>query len=158
MSLDLLLEERAIHRLMVRYLDRIDARDVDAAAALFTADGVADYLTGRTYEGRERIARVLERILAQFERTSHHLTNHVAEIDLARSEATAVTYVYAYHRMAATGRGWHFWGRHVDRLRNVDGAWLLSERRLVGVDSEPVREDVPRELFLGHIATGGPGT
>ena len=53
-------------------------------------------------------------------------------------------------RLARTGAVWHFWGRHVDRLRRVDGDWLLSERVLVGVDSDPVRADVPADLFLGH--------
>lgn len=157
MSLDLLLAEREIHRLMVRYLDRVDARDLDGVAALFAADAVADYLTGRTVAGRERIARLLGAILAQFERTSHHLTNHVADVDLQRGEATAVTYVYAFHRLLDGGEPWHFWGRHVDRLRRIDGAWLLTERRLVGVDTVPVRDEVGRELLLGHTAIEGIG-
>jgi ketosteroid isomerase-like protein len=151
-TLELLLAEREIQRLMIRYLDRIDARDVAGIAALFTDDAVADFLTGRAYRGPERIAAALERITAHFERTSHHLTNHIADVDLARGEADAVTYVYAFHRMAATGAAWHFWGRHVDRLRRVGDTWLLADRRLVGVDAEPARDDVPRELFAGHGA------
>src|SRR4051812_50061812 len=98
MTLDLLLAERAIQRLCVRYLDRVDARDPPGAAALFASDGAADYLTGRLYHGRSEIARVLEAILRQFECTSHHMTNHLSEVDLERGEATAVTYVYAFHR------------------------------------------------------------
>jgi uncharacterized protein (TIGR02246 family) len=152
MSLELLLAEREIHRLMLRYFDCVDAREVDAAAMLFTEDGVADYLTGKTYQGRERIARVLGRILGQFERTSHHLDNHLVDVDLERGEASAITWLYAFHRLADSGETWHFWGRHVDELRRVDGTWLLSSRVLVGVDSEPVRDGVPRELFLGHAS------
>jgi uncharacterized protein (TIGR02246 family) len=148
----LLLAEREIQRLCVRYLDRVDARDAEGAAALFAQDAVADYLTGRPYEGRAAIARVLDRILAQFERTSHHLSNHSADVDLDAGTATAVSYVYAFHRLAGSGAPWHFWGRHVDRLRRVDGVWLLAERHLVAIDTEPVREGVGRDLFAGHDA------
>lgn len=155
MSIDLLMAEREIHRLMVRYLDRIDARDIEGITALFAEDAVADYLTGREVAGRERIGRLLGAITAQFERTSHHLTNHIADVDLELGEATAVTYVYAFHRLLDSGQPWHFWGRHVDRLRRVDGVWLLAERRLVGVDTTPVREEVPPELLLGHKAIEG---
>jgi len=151
-SLELILAEREIWRLMVRYLDRVDARDFEALAPLFTADASADFLTGRRHNGRAEIARVLDAITAHFERTSHHITNHVANVDLESGRADAVTYIYAFHRMAATGAPWHFWGRHVDGLRRVDGEWLIEERVLVGVDAHPVRADVPAELFRGHRA------
>lgn len=145
-----LLDRQAVADLMVRYADCVDARDFDGAAATFAEDGTADYLTGRLHRGRPEIARVLGGILRHFERTSHHLTNHRAWID--GDAARAVTYVYAFHRMADGDRPWHFWGRHDDRLRRVDGAWLIADRRLVGVDAWPDRPDVPRSLFAGHGA------
>jgi uncharacterized protein (TIGR02246 family) len=141
-----------IEQLMAHYLERVDARDPEGAAATFTEDGVADYLTGRTYQGRERIARVLGGILGHFERTSHHMSNH--QVRIAGDTARAITYVYAFHRLAATGGTWHFWGRHVDRLVKVGGEWLIAERTLIAVDADPEREDVPRSLFQGHGAIG----
>ena len=91
-----LLDEREIHRLMIEYFDRIDALDPMAAAAVFTEDAEADLMTGRRLVGRSRIGRTLGHILLQYRHTSHHISNHRAEV--TGDTASALTYIYAFHR------------------------------------------------------------
>jgi len=126
-----LLDLRAIEQLMVRYADRIDANDPEGAAACFTEDGVGKYWG--EYRGRKEIASRLSRILDLFAATSHHLSN--VSIRLDGDRANAMSYVYAFHRMAGTNDPMHYWGRWVDRLVRTDEGWLFAEREVVGIGS-----------------------
>jgi hypothetical protein len=126
-----LLDLRAIEQLMIRYADRIDADDPEGAAACFAEDGVGKYWG--EYRGRKEIAARLSKILELFAATSHHLSN--VSIQLHGDRATAMSYVYAFHRMAGTNDPMHYWGRWVDRLIRVKEGWLFAEREVVGVGS-----------------------
>ena len=122
---------RAIEQLMVRYADRIDANDPEGAAACFAEDGVGKYWGD--FRGRKEIAARLAKILDLFSATSHHLSN--VSIRLDGDRATAMSYVYAFHRMADTNDPMHYWGRWVDRLVRTDEGWLFAEREVVGIGS-----------------------
>ena len=126
-----LLDFRAIEQLMVRYADRIDANDPEGAAACFAEDGIGKYWG--ECRGRKEIAARLGKILDLFSSTSHHLSN--VSIHLDGDRATAMSYVYAFHRMADTGDPLHYWGRWVDRLVRVDEGWRFAEREVVGIGS-----------------------
>ena len=146
-----LLDIHAIQQLMVRYADRIDAKDPEGAAACFTEDGIGKYWD--ILQGRQEIADRLRIILNFFSATSHHLSN--TNIDLEGDQATAMSYVYAFHTMADSGERWHYWGRWVDRLRRTDEGWLFAEREVVGVGSiepEHIHPDVARPVSVhpGH--------
>lgn len=143
-----LLDARAIERVFVDYFDRVDAADAEGAAGLFAEDATFEIMTGKTYQGRDAYARVLGRVLAQYERTSHHMSNHRSEID--GEVASAVTYVYAYHRLRETGRPWHLWARIVNKLAKRDGRWEVTEHVLHGVDHDPPWPAVHDEWFRGH--------
>lgn len=130
-ALQELLDIRAIEQLMVRYADRIDANDPVGAAACFAEDGIGKYWG--EFKGREEIAARLGKILLSFKVTSHHLSN--ISIKLNADRATAVSYVYAYHRMSDSGEPMHYWGRWVDSLVKINGEWFFSEREVVGLDS-----------------------
>lgn len=138
----------AFERILRDYFDRVDAQDAMGAAELFAPDARVSIMTGKYLEGRERFGRALARVLAQYEVTSHHLTNVRGEV--SGDGAEIWSYVYAYHRMAATGRPWHLWVRMYDRFRRVDGRWLIAEHALHGVDSVPPRPDIPPEWYAGH--------
>ena len=105
-------------------------------------------MTGHPYVGREAIARGLGKILIQYERTSHHITNHRATI--TGDTATALTYIYAFHRMRGSEDTWHLWARHVDDLVRVDGRWLVSRRVLSAIDSVPRWERIDDDWYYGH--------
>ena len=145
------LDIHAIQQLMVRYAERIDANDPEGAAACFAEDGIGKYWGD--FEGRKAIAERLTVILNLFSCTSHHLSN--TSIELEGGQATAMSYVYAFHTMADSGEPWHYWGRWVDRLKRTDEGWLFAEREVVGVGSlEPASADPdvvkPASAHPGH--------
>jgi alkylhydroperoxidase/carboxymuconolactone decarboxylase family protein YurZ/ketosteroid isomerase-like protein len=143
-------------RTLFDYFERIDAGDPLGAVAHFTEDARAEVMTGKVIRGRERIGRALERILAAYERTSHHATN-LRWDDGPDGRITLWSYVYAYHRMRATGASWHLWVRLRDVLvRDPDGTLRIAEHQLIGVDSIPSREDIPAEWYPGHPGRDSP--
>lgn len=143
-----LLDERAVEQVFVRYFDRVDANDADGASLLFAEDVAAEIMTGKVYRGREWYRRALGRTLAQYERTSHHVTNVQVAVD--GDSATAVLYVYAFHRMADTGEPWHLWARLIDRLVRTPDGWIITDHRLIGIDGVPDRDAVPPGFYQGH--------
>ena len=147
-ALSELIDARAIEQTLVAYFDRIDANDPVGASEFFAPDVEVEIMTGKRYQGRERFARAVGRVLDQYERTSHHLTNVSTSIE--GNTAQALAYVYAYHRMAATGEPWHLWARIRDRFERRDGRWVVVEHVLLGVDSVPHRDDIPRDWYAGH--------
>jgi alkylhydroperoxidase/carboxymuconolactone decarboxylase family protein YurZ/ketosteroid isomerase-like protein len=139
----------AIERVLRFYFDRIDAQDATGAVEHFAPHAKAYIMTGKHLEGRERIGRALGRVLAQYEVTSHHVTN--VRVELTGEDGAVVwSHVYAYHRMAHTGRPWHLWVQLYDRFERIDGRWLIAEHALHGVDSIPPRPDIPKEWYAGH--------
>jgi uncharacterized protein (TIGR02246 family) len=143
-----LVDARAIEHLMIRYFDAVDALDPFAAVDIFTDDVEGDFMTGKIYRGRSSIARALGRILLQYQHTSHHITNHRATI--MGDEATALTYIYAFHRMRDSADTWHLWARHVDDLVRTDGGWRVRRRVLSAIDSVPRWDKIADDWYYGH--------
>ena len=136
-------------RVLFDYFERIDAQDPMGAVAFFTEDAKAEVMTGKFLEGRDKIGRALGRILVAYERTSHHATN--LRWDRDGDRIVLWSYVYAYHRMRATGAAWHLWIRLRDVLvTDGDGRLRIAEHQLVGVDSIPGRQDIPEDWYPGH--------
>lgn len=144
-------DELAINRLFHRYFDRIDANDPVGAASNMTEDVGFEIMIGERREGRDRFARSVGRVLDGYTITSHHVTNLVTTPDPnTPDEAEALMYVYAFHRMTNTGEPWHLWARIRDRVRRVDGQWLISEHLVLGMDAVPMRPDIPRDWYTPH--------
>ena len=142
-----LLDAKAIERIMVEYFDRIDALDPFGVTDLFAEDATADLMTGKVYEGRDRITRALAKILLQYRHTSHHISNHRSTI--TGDTATAQTYIYAFHRFPDDSI-WHLWARHVDELAKIDGEWKLTSRVLVPIDSTPPWDLIDDDWYRSH--------
>lgn len=147
-SLQMLLDEREIWRLMVEYFDAVDALDPERAVQIFSDDVTGDFMTGRVYQGRKSIERALGKILLQYEQTSHHITNH--RVEISGDKATACTWIYAFHRMVDSNDVWHLWARHVDELKRNNGAWEVSNRVLAAIDSEPRWDAIKPDWYYGH--------
>lgn len=143
-----LADAREIEGLMIAYFDAVDALDPFRAVEIFTDDIEGDFMTGHPYVGKRAVARALGKILLQYERTSHHITNHRATIDGDR--ATALTYIYAFHRMRDSDATWHLWARHVDELVRQDGRWRVAKRVLSAVDSVPRWDRIDDAWYYGH--------
>jgi ketosteroid isomerase-like protein len=148
-----LLDIHAIQQLMIRYADRIDANDPEGAAGCFAEDGVGKYWGD--CEGRKAIAERLGFILSLFSSTSHHLSN--TSIQLEGDQATAMSYVYAFHTLADGGEPVHYWGRWIDRLIRTDEGWLFAEREVVGVGSIAPKHADPDLMSPGSVRPGHPG-
>lgn len=122
-------EERTVARILVRYCNYLDLMELDALAALFTADCVVSYGIGEhlTSRGRTNLRRDLER-LWRWQRTSHHLSNIDIEFDGPHS-AHARSYVLAWHERA-DGTTATVYGRYEDRFLRREHDWLIAERTM----------------------------
>jgi hypothetical protein len=109
-----------------------DARQADAYAECFTADGVLDLSRGggEPIAGRETIRAWMKAPSVIPQRAdrpagfvSHHLTT--SKVDLTGPDsATARTYW-----LVTSPAGLDHNGYYDDRLSRVDGVWLLASRR-----------------------------
>ena len=128
-ELSSLLLERRIMQTLARYCTCLDVYDIEGVMACFTPDATADYGPGRggLVQGREAIAARIARGQADFRRT-HHQLGQVA-IVLRRHTASATSYVTAWHERS-DGTQEVLCLRYVDRLRQVEEAWLISHRQV----------------------------
>ncbi len=143
-----LIATHAIEQAFVHYFDRIDANDPEGAVEVMVEDVEFEIMIGKRKQGRDRFARSVGRVLDQYERTSHHLTN--VKVRLEGDGADVLAYVYAYHRMRNTGEPWHLWARMHDQFRRVEDRWMITEHILLGLDAQPNRPDIPRSWYPGH--------
>ncbi|GAA1936073.1 hypothetical protein GCM10009716_48970 [Streptomyces sodiiphilus] len=131
-----LLAERAVERLILEFVRRLDLGDPRTVADLFTPDGIWEWAhDGRRVEGRDALrdyfgARPADRLSRRM------CTNILVTVDSAVS-ASATTYFATYRvdgytegalvpaRLPANV------GHYEDTFRRTDGTWLLTRRRLV---------------------------
>lgn len=143
-ALRLLAAREAARTPLYTYVDRVDVGDLDAVGALFRAEGTYD-IVGTEHRGPEQIVPALRTALAPFDRTSHHVSNPLIEVDGDRALLSAS--LYAYHRYRDTGAVWHFWGRYTQRLVPRGGGWAIAHMALIGIASDPPGEPA---RFTGH--------
>lgn len=123
----LLEDELAIHRLIVRYGLSVDIGDADLAAAVFTEDGVYDVDIGRM-EGRDAVRTMVRgpRHQAMVGHCAHQIGPAVVEVQSAdRAIATGYSRVYLQ-----TPAGTHIYRVSCNRweLLKRDGEWLIAHR------------------------------
>lgn len=126
-----LVDREELRDLVHAYCHHVDTRDAAAAAGLFTEDAVFVTSTGRngTSVGRAAIARRLERLLATFTATSHHVSNTRMEF-LDADSVRMESYLYAWHRFPSDRPDGFLWARYVDRAVRTPAGWRLRERTL----------------------------
>jgi uncharacterized protein (TIGR02246 family) len=120
-------DELAIHRLIVRYGLAVDLGDADAAADVFTEDGVYDVDIGRM-EGRGAVRDMVrgERHQSMVGSCAHQLGPAVVELrGSARAVASGYSRVYL-----ATRAGTHIYRVSFNRweLAKQDGEWRVAHR------------------------------
>ncbi|AYJ48274.1 nuclear transport factor 2 family protein [Rhodococcus sp. P1Y] len=130
-ELQILIDRRAIHDVVLRYCKAIDQVDADLVRSCYQ-DGALDYHLGFTGTVDEFIAWCWP-ALEQLNGTRHVLANHLSEVD--GDVATAESYVLAYHWQEPfddPARNYVGHGKYIDRFaRGGDGVWRISERRVV---------------------------
>ncbi len=125
-------DELAVHRLITRYGFAADAGDGEAAAGVFTADGVYDVDVG-LMRGRAAVAAMIAgpRHQELVGHCAHQIGPAVVEVDGDRARATGYSRVYL-----ATRAGTHVYRVSVNRweLERRDGEWLIARRttRILG--------------------------
>ena len=123
----------AVERVLSEYCYAVDAREVEAAVALFDERCEFDWGFGRVARGHAGIRQLLES-LSRWDATSHHLANVIVEID--GDTAQARSYVHAWHRVAGTGAVEQLWGQYHDELTWSAGGWRFARRRLRAAGEE----------------------
>ncbi len=136
LDLQQLADRLAIRDLVDGYARAVDQPDGQAAAALFTPDGVLRIFERgtpapvREREGREQIASAMEG-LRRYDTTLHVVANHYADID--GDTATGETYCLAHHVRDVEGQGdmdFVMAIRYLDRFRRTDEGWRIERREL----------------------------
>lgn len=128
-SIDLLLAERAIGRVLATYSRGVDRFDFEAVRSCYWPDGTDDH--GSFVGGRDEFITFVSKSLQRFERTAHFLGNVLIDVDLVRDVAAAETYAVAYHRYPdADGQPTDMWAglHYVDRFERRAGEWRIRKR------------------------------
>jgi ketosteroid isomerase-like protein len=128
-SIDLLLAERAIRRVLTTYSRGVDRFDFEAVRSCYWPDGTDDH--GSFVGGRDEFITFVSKSLQRFERTAQFLGNVLIDVDLVRDVAAAETYAVAYHRYTdADGQPTDMWAglRYVDGFERRAGEWRIRKR------------------------------
>lgn len=136
-TLQWLSDRTALRDLVDAYARRVDRRDAQAVAALFTADGrLVSRLHGAADDapivrrGRDEIAGALVAGLERYISTTHVVGGQVVDID--GDGATGDTVCLAHHLYDAAGvrRMLVMAVRYTDRYARQAGGWAFAERQL----------------------------
>lgn len=123
-----MLDRQNLADLVYAYCFHFDNNEPEAVAALFTEDARIDY--GPEVEpivGKAKIVPSIEAGLEErFLATSHHLSNMRIRFETPDT-ASAVAYVYAWHRYRDGGPDGELWGRYHYRFRRTLGGWKIAE-------------------------------
>jgi hypothetical protein len=126
-------DELAIHRQIVRYGLAVDVGDEDGAAAVFTEDAVYDVDGPLLMRGRAGVRDMVRgpRHQAMLPRCAHQIGPAVVQLDGDRATATGYSRVYVRREAAIEIYRVSFnrW-----ELERRDGEWLIARRttRLLG--------------------------
>jgi hypothetical protein len=134
--LQLLLDERAIVRVALRYCSTIDSKDWAGLADVFVADATADLGGAATLVGLPAITEHIRLALQHLDASQHLVGNHVVEVD--GDSATHSCSLQAQHvlRRAEGGRNFLVGGTYSDRLMRTADGWRIVHRRLSVVWSD----------------------
>lgn len=115
----------AIDDLLTAYAIAVDERDWDAVIGCFTDDARLDYTTFGAPDGPlTDVVAWIEKMIAPFEVTQHHITNR--QVTLDGDAATVVSYLI--NPMTAGGSFMEVGGRYHDTLRRTAAGWRIASR------------------------------
>ena len=109
-------QRRRIEETLMDYSFFVDRNDpIELVNRVFCEDGCFELGSKHAVVGREQLALMFAKTLAQFTRTSHHLSNVRVSFD-GDETADSSAYVYAWHVDASDGRRIDLWGRPAVRV------------------------------------------
>jgi hypothetical protein len=139
---ELLADEREIHRALCAYGRALDERDWSALERLFVPDVTADYGGGEfRVAGAGAIVDMCRSMLGGCGPTQHLLGNLV--VDRVGDALVSRCYVRAAHRGAPPREhlAYEVWGQYEDRWRRTEDGLKIAARRM-RVDCELGTRDV----------------
>lgn len=114
----------AIKELRYDYARRLDDRDWEGWASLFTEDAHCEYEGWGTVDGRDELRSFAADVVAEaFEYTAHIMNHPTISVD--GCVASGQWYVQIYYARSDGVGGWRQ-GRYEDEYRRVDGEWLFA--------------------------------
>ena len=136
-DLQYMLDKTAIHEVLTRYYRGLDRGLPDQVRSCFTADVTAYYEGRPPLHGIETLVGSMNtfRRLASGEllASTHfmgNLTIHMLENDVAETETYAIAFLVRPGKPTDPAEQIAMRSlRYLDRLRRVNGEWLISERR-----------------------------
>ncbi|MDX1296895.1 MAG: nuclear transport factor 2 family protein [Pseudomonas sp.] len=144
-QLHILVETKAIERLLFTYAFHLDMNQTAELAALFTEDCEVIYgPDGFGAKGREAYAKTLVGVGSFFKATSHHVSNIVIDFT-SPVEANVRSVLYAWHRYNREMPDSHVWGQYHDVIVLKDGKWQFKRRelRVTGDQDFHVKKTLP---------------
>ena len=142
------LDEAAIHRVLVQYCRGVDRGDEELIAAVYWPDATDDH---GIYKGSGPgfAPYVVKALNAQALATTHLIAN--VTIELAGGVAHVESYTLARHKLRRDGRLVleTFAGRYLDRFEKRGAEWRIAHRQVVHDWSklEPIAAEYPNEAF-----------
>jgi hypothetical protein len=119
-------DERAIERALIRFARAMDDRDWNGLSEILAQDAVGDFGTGRL-EGSAAIIELIRGFLDNCGVTQHLLGNVL--VDVNGDHATSRAYVRDLHLSRSNPElTFHTLGDYHDRWERRDGRWWLVER------------------------------
>ena len=126
-----LADREEIFKLIRGYCRLCDANDGPGVAELFTDDCRYDHGPGENdkVQGRDRLAKLLTHLLAEFSHTSHHSSNEEITFD-GHDRATGVSYILGWHEFR-NGTKAVAYGQYEDVFVRTPAGWRIDERKVV---------------------------
>lgn len=148
-----LLEDRAeLQELVAVYGRRIDDRDIDGIADLYTDDAMFDSTDG-PITGREPVIAYYRRQLDRYGMTYHYPHSHTITFT---GPDTATGVVSAHAELAIIPTPFVVALRYIDEYRREDGHWKFVSRRALQLYAAPLAE-LP-DVLAGTLRRRWPGT
>lgn len=131
-----LLEEARITRVLNRYASALDAQDWAGLDEVFAENATAHFQGIGDYKGRAAIVGLIRNVLSSAAATQHLLGN--VRIEVAGKEARAKCYLQALHtgKNDFAGRTMTVWGEYRDNLKLMPEGWRIVHRELAGIHAE----------------------
>lgn len=152
-SVQRLVDENDIKRVLFEYAFHLDAADPDKMLPLFTPDLYVAYGPSHGAEGADAYLETLSNentgIAAFFAGTSHHVSNVV--IDFVDDDTANVRSVlYAFHKYNRERPDGIVYGQYHDVIVRTDDGWKIQRRELKHAGTEsyhakgPALNPIPR--------------
>jgi ketosteroid isomerase-like protein len=115
----------AIKELRAEYCYRVDSRDWDGYAALFTEDANLDFGPAGTYDGRTEVRAFVEDVVgAEHPFLAHMVHNPVIEVD---GNIAAGRWYFEVPCTFSDGTAGWIQGTYDDEYERIDSEWLFAE-------------------------------